>query len=173
MLHKTITVIVSPTLFWAVSAAAQETGGCQTKTLKNPARVVYQCSNGLTIEAETQAALEAILPEAKAAPKAVSIRNRAILISLPKGSGPFQVKTPHAIASVRGTVYVVDATPTQTSVFVIEGLVKVARKSRGGYGARTASLSAGDGVVASGDDKLIVKKWPKEKVSALLARFSR
>lgn len=176
MSNKTISVaaaIASLASVWAVSGAAQETDGCWTEALTNPTRVVYQCANGLTLEAESQAALVALLPDAKTAPKAVSISKGAIMIRLPKGEGPFQIRTPHAIASVRGTVYVVDATPTQTSIFVVEGRVNVARQGRGGYGARNALLSAGDGVVVTGNDKLVVKQWPKAKVAALLARFSR
>ena len=176
MLKRTTLIAVltaSVAVTWAAVGASQEQDGCRTEVLKNPKRVVYRCSNGLSIEAESWAALETILPDAKAAPKSVSIRNRAVLIDLPKGNGPFQVRTPHAIASVRGTTYVVDATANSTSVFVVSGKVRVASTSGGQYGGDKVSLGAGEGVVVSRSARLEVKKWPKVKVAALLGRFSR
>lgn len=153
----------------ATFGTADETDGCHSAFLTEPDRVIYQCDNGLVIEAETMAELEAMVPGLTIPPETVSIENRAVLIDLEKGAGPFQIRTPHAIASVRGTVFVVDATPDQTSVFVVEGIVDV----RGLNGTESAELSAGEGVVVTSDPKLVVKRWPQEKVTALLARFAR
>jgi len=80
------------------------------------------------IEAEAAVELEARPPqvaEPTGAPQHIQLNSNAILITLPAGKGPLRILTPHAIASVRGTTYVVDATDGKTAVFVIEGVVAV------------------------------------------------
>jgi len=154
-------------LLLAGTAKAQQETSCLSHQVSDPPRVVLSCANGLVIEAEMGS--PAPFGAFDAAPSAVEVKKRGVLVVLPPGSGPFQIKTPHAIASVRGTVFVVDATNTDTSVFVVEGVVAVSRRD----GTDLVELGAGDGVAVSYDAPLTVKQWPFTKVSALLARFDR
>jgi len=156
---------------------AQDTqliNGCTQANLMDPPRIIYTCENGLVIEAEAIVKIEALPPaqegDAGAKPQAIQLNGNAVLISLPTGQGPFQIMTPHAIASVRGTTYVVDVTTDKTAVFVIEGVVAVAKEDKG----TSVDLKAGEGVTVSDQNPLLeVKTWPKEKVTALMARFAR
>lgn len=152
---------------------AQDIAGCTQSELTDPSRIIFTCENGLVIEAEAMVEIKAMEPQESDAiattPQALTVNNRAVLVSLPTGQGPFQILTPHAIASVRGTKYVVDVTADKTAVFVIEGVVAVARDDK----APTVDLKAGEGVTVSGQAPLEVKTWPQEKVAALLARFAR
>ena len=84
--------------------------------------------------------------------------------------GAFQVRTPDAIASVRGTEWVVDVGAAETSTFVVQGIVGVRRR----IDNQAVVLTAGEGVdVAPEVNPLIVKRWPEPRVRALLGRFGR
>lgn len=154
-------------------ALAQEISGCTQTNLTDPPRMVYTCENGLVIEAEALVEFEPLQPAQDgdiAPPQSIQLNSNAILISLPTGQGPFQIMTPHAIASVRGTTYVVDVTAEKTAVFAIEGVVGVAKDDKGA----AVDLKAGEGVTVSNDSPLLeVKAWPQVKVAALMARFAR
>jgi hypothetical protein len=87
------------------------------------------------------------------------------------GRRSFEIRTPQAIAAVRGTQWTVDVAGGKTAVFVVTGRVSVRRVS-GGTGS--VNLSAGEGVdVEPGTAPLVVRRWPAARASALLARFGR
>lgn len=157
----------------AVSSAAvgQQGGSCQTTEASDPPRVILSCANGLVIEAEAPdvSASGFRLPALQAPPVSVDVTSQGVLVTLPPGKGPFQIMTPHAIVSVRGTLFVVDVTAVGTAVFVVEGLVEVRRLD----GSDPVELGGGDGVTVSAGTPMEVKQWPAEKVSALLMRFGR
>ena len=148
-----------------MSASAQTTlPGCTPRQIDKPRRTVFDCAGGLTIEAEAAARLSATAPEA------IELHGGAALIELKPGSGrPFQIRTPHAIASVRGTLYAVDVTDDKTAVFVVRGRVRVTRLN----GRAGVTLTAGKGTEVRPGKPLIVRKWPAARVSELLARFGR
>lgn len=151
-----------------VGAAAQP-GGCRSVSRDHPPRKIFTCPGGLVIEAEAAAGLRiGPAPDGKR-PKRAELDRKAVLIDLAPGSGPFEILTPQAIASVRGTVYAVDVAKSTTSVFVRRGRVRVLR--RRGPGAVT--LGPGEGVEVSSGGALVVKHWPRQKVSRLMARFGR
>ena len=80
----------------------------------------------------------------------------------------FQITTPHAIAAVRGTRWVVDVTPKQSSTLVLAGAVEVRRLRA----AKGALLRVGEGAdVGPANGPVVVKRWGKKRVDALLARF--
>jgi len=79
------------------------------------------------------------------------------------------VVTPQAIAAVRGTKWAVDAEGAKTSIFVVEGRVRVARPA----GRGSVVLGAGDGVDVEPSGDLIVKRWPPARVTALMARLGQ
>ena len=58
----------------------------------------------------------------------------------------FQILTPQAIASVRGTKWAIEVKPGQTSTLVLTGEVTVARKDD----PKTIVVAAGQGVTSSG-----------------------
>jgi ferric-dicitrate binding protein FerR (iron transport regulator) len=63
----------------------------------------------------------------------------------------------------------VDAEGGKTSVFVVDGRVRVARRA----GRGNVTLGAGDGVDVEATGELIVKRWPPARVSALMARLGQ
>ena len=144
-------------------AQAQTLPGCSATTLENPERQVLDCGNGLVIDKEAAAALASQAPQ-----RSLELDDRAVLIQVsPRDS--FQVLTPHAIATVRGTTFAVDVETDVTSVFVVEGSVAVEERS----GSDAVLLGPGDGVDVRPGEPLVVRQWPQPRVDALLARLGR
>jgi ferric-dicitrate binding protein FerR (iron transport regulator) len=158
-------------LFDSAPASAQA-AGCTVTTYTDPPRDELHCRDGLDIVAES-ATNYTLVPNAKLGrPEAVRLQGKAVLVNFKprQRGGGFQILTPYAIASVRGTTWAVDVTPERTSVFVRNGRVEVRRPN-----ARTGVvLGAGEGVdVEAGDAPLQVIQWGAPRVAALLARFGR
>jgi hypothetical protein len=156
----------------AASGAQAQTLGCASSPETNPARDVLTCAGGLTITAERGTTYRLLDQNGDGRPDGAELRGKALLIELPPARRRirFQVHTPHAIASVRGTVWATDVSPNRTSVFVARGAVAV----RPYASPRTISLRAGDGVdVEPGVATPDVKRWPEPRVAALLLRFGR
>jgi ferric-dicitrate binding protein FerR (iron transport regulator) len=148
---------------------AQVPQGCSMTALTDPPRQVLRCPGGLLIEAERETSYRVLDQDRDGRPDTAELSGRALLIELQgRRRGGFQVLTPHAIASVRGTVYAVDVTAAQTSVFVQEGRVAVA----GGAG-ESVTLGAGQGIDVRPVAPLEVKTWGRERAQHLLARFGR
>ncbi|NBN64928.1 anti-sigma 24 factor [Microvirga tunisiensis] len=154
----------------ATPVPAQTLDGCTRSERTDPARVVFTCANGLVIEAEAAAVLSGGTTGGTPRPDTLRLTEDAVLVELPSGSGPFQILTPHAIASVRGTVYAVDVEATKTAVFVERGAVTVAAAAGS---AAAVTLGPGEGVEVTPGAALEVKRWPQEKVDRLMARFGR
>ena len=153
----------------SVPAAAQTTGCTLTDRSDPPGRVLT-CPDGLTIRTEPGSALSLIDRNRDGRPEGARLDAKGALIELPPGrKGGFQILTPHAIAAVRGTVWAVDVSAGQTSVFVERGQVAVRRP-----GGAAVVLSAGDGVDVKGrSGPLKVVRWGQPRAAALLARFGR
>ena len=149
--------------------AAQTLSGCSKTDLQDPPRSVYQCAGGVTLEAEAATALGIVEREADNRPTDVELSSDGLYIEVTPGSGPFQIQTPHAIAAVRGTVYVVDVTDEMTAVFVREGEVSVSRAD----GSDTVVLTPGLGVEVTPGVVLETRRWPQARVDSLLDRFGR
>ncbi len=146
--------------------------GCAltARTDPPPPREVLACADGLTVVAEEGARVRFVGPDARGRPSEAVLEGGAVLVETPPGRpGRFQIRTPHAVASVRGTVWAADVSPGRTSVFVRRGEVAVARpRSRG------VVLRAGDGVdVQAGSGSLEVRRWSPERAAALLGRLGR
>lgn len=158
-------------LAFATSAAhapvvAQVEDDCTSVAVDAPPRKVLQCRNGLTVEAESTARIT--LRVSATGPRELVIASGAVLVERTPGPA-FQILTPHAIASVRGTTFIVDVTEEDTDVFVSEGSVGVAKRRLPGE----VFLDAGEGVDVRRDEPLVVKTWGAPRVDALLARFGR
>jgi hypothetical protein len=155
-------VVLSPVM-------AQTVPGCVRAELLDPPRVVYQCANGLVIEAEAASAFRIDEGSGPTRPDGVDLDGEAVLIEVEPGSGPFQVRTPHAIAAVRGTVYAVDVAPEKTSVFVLRGHVAVSRPD----GSDEVVLAPGEGVDVAPGAPFSPATWSQERAAGLLSRFAR
>ncbi|WP_188854444.1 FecR domain-containing protein [Aureimonas glaciei] len=154
--------------FPCAASFAQSASSCVSVELRNPARVAVRCPGGLVLEAEAATGLLIRAPTSGGPPTSAEVSGQAVLInlSLPRR---FEIRTPHAIASVRGTVYAVEVTTGSTAVFVAEGKVQVAK--RGGRGV--AILGPGEGVDVTSGVELTVRRWPEQRVRRLLSRFGR
>ncbi|AWN40438.1 FecR domain-containing protein [Methylobacterium durans] len=144
-----------------------QTQGCILAQRSDPPGQVLTCRDGLVIRTEPGSALSLSDRNRDGIPEAARLDAKGTLIQAPPGRGGFQIRTPHAVAVVRGTVWAVDVTEEQTSVFVETGRVAVRRP-----GGRPVELGAGDGVdVKPGQNPLVVKRWSAARAAALLARF--
>ena len=152
----------------ATTAGAQE--ACSRAEGATPRTDVISCSGTLTVEREKQAGVTIVSRPGNAPPRAIELEGGAILLDVLPGSPSIQIRTPHAIAAVRGTTYVVDAEAEKTSVFVIEGEVEV-RKT--GDDGTIVTLGPGEGADVSAEEPLTTARWSAARVAALLARFGR
>ncbi len=136
----------------------------------NPSEKMLRCGDDLTIRsaADTRYRLDR---KGQEPPTAVHLDAGALMIEFKSGPDRrnFQILTPHAIAAVRGTTWAVEVSDEKTATLVISGYVEVKRP-----GAEALLLRAGQGVdVPAGTDAFRVKRWPRPRVQALLARFGQ
>ncbi|KAB1072436.1 FecR domain-containing protein [Methylobacterium planeticum] len=150
-------------------AAEAQSRGCTVTPYTDPPRQVLSCADGLTVSAETGTAYKLVDRNHDGRPESAEVTSRGLLIDVPPRRGGFQILTPHAVASVRGTVWAVDVSAQKTAVFVRAGSVAVARP-----GGPAVTLRAGEGVdVEAGGNSLHVQRWSPERAAGLLARFGR
>lgn len=108
-------------------------------------------------EAESNAVLDLLAGIARVTVNAATNWNR------------FEVRTATAVASVRGTDYLVELNEKGSAVFVSEGRVAVSSRA----GAGTVILREGQGVDVTAELKpLVVKTWGAKRRDAALARVS-
>ncbi|AXI54313.1 hypothetical protein SuNHUV7_38420 (plasmid) [Pseudoseohaeicola sp. NH-UV-7] len=150
------------------AALAQMEAHCLLGQASDPDRQVFTCSGGLVIELEAAAQMGFTTGDSDA--DTLDLTGGAALIEVTPGGFAPQIRTPHAIAAVRGTVYAVDVTDTGTSVFVVRGQVDVGALSDQ---EAPVVLGPGDGVDVTPGETLEVKSWGAARVAALLARFGR
>ena len=143
---------------------------CVRTELDNPPRQSFACTSDFAMEREPSASLKIIERAGEAPPRAIELQNGAILIDVVPGSRSTQIRTPEAIAAVRGTVYIVDSRDGETSVFVLEGQVTVTRP---GDSSVIAQVNAGEGADVTPETGISVSRWPERRAAALLARFGR
>jgi ferric-dicitrate binding protein FerR (iron transport regulator) len=152
--------------------ASAQPAGCTVTTYTDPPRDELHCRDGLDVVAERATGYTLVENAKLGRPEAARLQGKALLVNFKprRRGGGFQILTPYAIASVRGTTWAVDVTPERTSVFVRNGRVEVRRPN-----ARSGVvLGAGEGVdVEAGDAPLQVIHWGAPRVAALLARFGR
>jgi hypothetical protein len=152
------------------AALQPEIRGC-TAERTAVAGQTLRCGGGVTIVAEDGAQF-ALHRDRNGDVDAVDLRSKALLLDAPtqRAGHRFEVRTPQAIAAVRGTKWAVDAAATTTSVLVLGGQVTVRRRA----GRDRVVLGPGEGVdVAAGAGPLTVKRWPEARVAALLARLGQ
>lgn len=157
-----------------VDTAVAQTQCTETMRFDPPLKVL-RCSDGLLLETERNATLSPVDRNGDGHLEGAELGGGAALVTLPPSArvrrDGFQILTPHALASVRGTVYAVDVTNARTAVFVERGRVVVARRSTPDS---SVTLRPGEGVdVDAYQGPLEVRRWPQERVRGLLERFGR
>lgn len=154
---------------WPGGASAQ-IAGCALDQTPDGRRQVLRCG-GVSAELEPGSDVRVVDANRDGTPDALELSNRAILVDYEaRGRRGFQILTPHAIASVRGTTWAVSVEGDRTSVFVLQGQVSVARAAA----QRAVQLQAGQGIdVDGGRGPLSITNWSRDRAAALLARFGR
>jgi ferric-dicitrate binding protein FerR (iron transport regulator) len=150
--------------------AQSRTAGCTSENSANATQTL-RCDGGLAIVAEDNARYFLRHRAGGRSVESVELDSKALLIDVPKkpGGNIFRVITPQAIAAVRGTKWAVDAAENKSSVFVVSGRVVVDRRN----GVSGVTLGPGEGVDVEARGPLTVKRWPPERVSALMARLGQ
>ena len=156
---------------WLSGPALPQVKGCTlTPDERNPTEKVLQCGRHLMIRSAPDTRYRLTDQQGDEPPKGVELDTGAVIIDFNPGPSRhnFQILTPHAIAAVRGTTWVVEIDHDWTSVFVVRGYVEVRRPNE----SNGVVLRATQGTdVTSGTRPITVKRWPKPRVDALLARF--
>ena len=94
-------------------------------------------------------------------------------IYLPNSWDRFDVTTGTAVASVRSTEWVVDATAATTGVFVIDGRVQVSGQPRTRAILEGVSVTPGFGTdVAANGQPIAPRRWGQPRIDAALARLN-
>jgi hypothetical protein len=151
--------------------AQQAAMGCSSEHPPNAGQIL-RCRGSVTIIAEDGAKFTPQDRDKNGNVDTVDLQSKALLVDAPKqrGKNRFEVRTPQAIAAVRGTKWAVDVQETRTSVLVLQGQVAVRRPA----GADQVVLGPGEGVdVDPGTAPLVVERWPQPRVAALLARLGQ
>ena len=170
-------------LLASVAPAAAQSGACTlTPDKRNPSDKILRCGTELTITPAPGTVYKPGAAGADGLPTSVQLDSGALLIEFnPKRRREFQILTPQAIASVRGTKWAMDVTGMQTSTLVLSGEVAVARKNE----AQNVLVGPGQGVdieIPPGGDRsrslspyrpdpIAVKQWGPARVKELLDRF--
>ena len=168
----------------AVGSAWAQSGACVlTPDKRNPNEKILRCGSELTITPAPGTVYRPAAAAEDGLPASVQLDSGALLIEFhSKRRREFQILTPQAIASVRGTKWAMEVKPGQTSTLVLLGQVTVARKD-----AAEGEVVVGRGQEVDGSDPgntrsldrnaklppIAVKKSTPDRVKALLARFGQ
>lgn len=150
------------------AASAQSNAGCRPDPSAAGPAVTLDCGFGLKITVERSARYAVVDGDGDGRPEALRLDRGAALVDF-KGGGGFQILTPRAVASVRGTEWAVDAGAGATSVLVLSGSVAVTPRG----GGRGVVLHPGEGADVRGPGDVTAIRWGKARVAALLARLGR
>jgi ferric-dicitrate binding protein FerR (iron transport regulator) len=168
-----IAVIAASMLLATTLSVRGQAGACQlVPDDRNPSEKMLRCGDALVVRQAVDANGHVAIPLGTGQPNEVGLDGGALMIEFhPTKEHPtFQIRTPYAIAAVRGTKWIVDVGPAKASTFVIAGVVAVSRPGA----AQTALLHAGEGSDVFPDSgPIVLKRWPAQRVRALLARFGQ
>ena len=148
---------------------AQSRSCVLTPSKSDPSEQILRCGDDLIIHAPKGTVFEPAAPQEP--PAEIRLDSGPLLIEFhPTPQHPrFQILTPHAVAAVRGTKWAMEVSAERSSTLVVAGAVTVGRPGSD----QTVVLGPGEGAdVSPGTDPVTAKQWSKERVRALLARFS-
>ncbi len=155
----------------ATAPAFAQSGECRlVADDRNPSEKIMRCGDNLVVREAPGTRYHPVDQQEKEQPKALRLDAGALMIEFhPSDTRKnLQILTPHAIAAVRGTKWVVDVGPARTSTLVISGEVAVGRP----HAAPSVVLKPGEGAdISPGTGAITAKRWPRKRVRALLARF--
>jgi len=167
--------ILAVLFLWLASAngAFAQSGRCELiPDEDNPPQKMLKCGDDLLVRS-TKGARYRRLGSGQETPSGLRLDSGAVMIEFTPNPDrkDFQILTPHAIAAVRGTKWVVDVDAKQSSTLVLSGGVSVSRRRAGG---QSVILEQGEGAdVTSRTEKIEVKRWSQARVNALLSRFGK
>jgi ferric-dicitrate binding protein FerR (iron transport regulator) len=168
-----MTIVAAAILLSATLSASAQTSACELiPDAQNPPERILRCGDRLVIRTAHDTSYHPVDQNGTEQPNVVELDGGALMVEFhPSRRHPsFQIRTPYAIAAVRGTRWVVDVGSDKASTFVIAGRVAVSRPS----GEQTVLLRAGDGADVSPDSApIVVKRWAAARGRALLARFGQ
>lgn len=133
------------------------------------AEVTFTDGSVLTVGPDSEVAVSFFAPDASESVALLDLISGIARMTVNKATawGRFEVRTTTAVASVRGTEYLVEALPDKSSVFVAEGRVAVSSR----VGAGTIILRQGQGVdVTKEYVDLVAKTWGDKRRDDALAR---
>lgn len=140
-------------------------------TADSRAEVTFTDGSILTVGPNSEVAVSFFAPEASESTAVLDLISGIARMTVNKATawGRFEVRTTTAVASVRGTDYLVEALPEKSSVFVAEGRVAVSSR----VGAGTVVLREGQGVDVTGEYvDLVAKFWGEKRRIEALARVT-
>jgi hypothetical protein len=135
------------------------------------AEVTFTDGSVLTVGPDSEIAISTFAPDPAESNAVFDLLSGIARLTVNKATewGSFEVRTATAVASVRGTDYLVEETGTASAVFVSEGRVSVSSR----VGAGTVVIRAGQGVdVTNVYEPLVVKTWGEKRRDAALARVT-
>jgi hypothetical protein len=135
------------------------------------AEVTFTDGSILTVGPDSDIAVSFFAPEASESSAILDLVSGIARMTVNKATawGRFEVRTTTAVASVRGTDYLVEALPDKSSVFVSEGRVAVSSRA----GAGTVVLREGQGVDMTAEFvEPVVRFWGLKRKIAALARVT-
>jgi hypothetical protein len=169
-------------LAWVAAPVLAQSGACVVSPDKrNPTDKILRCGTELTITPAPGTVYRPAAAGDDGLPSSVQLDSGALLIEFrSKRRHEFQILTPQAIASVRGTKWAIEVKPGQTSTLVLTGEVTVARKTD----PKTIVVAAGQGVDVTGlglprsmsdakPEPIVVKQWAPGRIKELLGRFGQ
>jgi hypothetical protein len=133
--------------------------------------ITFTDSSVLTVGPASEVAISFFAPEASESTALLDLISGIVRVTVNKATswGRFEVRTTTAVASVRGTEYLVEALPGKSAVFVAEGRVAVSSRA----GAGTIILRMGQGVdVPTEPVPLVAKTWGEKRRNEALARVT-
>lgn len=159
----------------AIQAAAPDAPVSESDQIRTGAdgraEVTFNDGSVLTVGPDSEVAISAFAPDPQGSNAVIDLLSGIVRVTVNKATqwGRFDVRTATAVASVRGTDYLVEDTGTASAVFVAEGRVAVSSRA----GAGTVVIRAGQGVdVSSEPAPLVVKTWGAKRRDAALARVT-
>jgi FecR protein len=148
---------------------------------RNPNEKILRCGSELTITPAPGTVYRPASASADGPPASVQLESGALLIEFnSKRRREFQILTPEAVASVRGTKWAMEVKPGQTSTLVLAGQVSLARKDDTdkviigpGQGVDISALGPPRAMNDGKPEPIAVKTWGSARVKGLLGRFGR
>lgn len=135
------------------------------------AELCFEDGTALKIEQNSQVVIKAARKTATLSEYFIDLVKGRLLNNVFKGAGrnksKFSVKTPTAVASVRGTVFVVDATEEKSVVAVYEGTVEA-----GQPGASDVSEPAGGVAIPANSQSAVARDMPAAAPAPLEQEFA-